>query len=80
MITSLQFGGKMLIDSNDLSILPDILVSGYIEPGLTKYLIDNIKLYSIFVDVGANFGYFTILASMLIHQKKIYILLKLTHI
>jgi FkbM family methyltransferase len=50
------------------------LVSQYIyyfgiwEPNLTDYMCRSLKPGDVFVDVGANIGYFTLLASGLVHS------------
>ena len=52
-------------------VLPDvistsILRNGYHEEGLTRMLLTRLKAGSVFFDVGAHFGYFTLLAARLV--------------
>ncbi|MEQ1648129.1 MAG: FkbM family methyltransferase [Hyphomicrobiaceae bacterium] len=39
---------------------------GVFEPTTTRYVIDTLKPDDVFVDIGAHFGYFTLLASRLV--------------
>lgn len=39
---------------------------GYWEPDLTSLVVDRLKPGGVFIDVGANIGYFTLLASKLV--------------
>ncbi len=45
---------------------------GMYEPETTKYLTDTLKSKDAFIDCGANVGYFSVLASSLIKQGKIF--------
>lgn len=56
------WGGKLLISNKDMSLMPDLVANGVIEGPLTKYLISNVKEGDTVIDVGANVGYFSILA------------------
>ena len=55
----------MYVDTQDISVTPHLLLEGEWEPLLTKTLTDLIKPKMTVVDVGANFGYFTLLAASL---------------
>ncbi|RYD03348.1 hypothetical protein N752_21180 [Desulforamulus aquiferis] len=61
MLIAPVWGGKMIVPSQDLSISPNLVLSGIIEPPLTKFFIDNVKPGSTIIDVGANVGYFSVL-------------------
>jgi FkbM family methyltransferase len=52
-------------------VLPDVISTtifrnGYHEEGLTRMLLSQLKPGSVFFDVGAHFGYFTLLAAQLV--------------
>ncbi len=54
---------KYLIDPRDLVMAPQLIVYRQWEPDLTALLWNLLAPRSVFVDVGANFGYFTCLAA-----------------
>ncbi len=53
---------KYLIDPRDLVMAPQMIIYRQWEPELTALLWGLLTPNSVFVDVGANFGYFTCLA------------------
>ena len=56
-----SFGGKLIVPSTDLSIMPDLILSGHIEPELCKWIQNNVKPGNVCFDVGANIGFITLL-------------------
>jgi uncharacterized YccA/Bax inhibitor family protein len=66
MLVVTVYGGKLIIPSMDLSLSPELIISGSLELPLTKYLIKNIKQGFTVFDIGANLGYFTVLLGMLV--------------
>lgn len=72
VLTNLAFGGKAFVSSNDMSLMPELVSQGFIEPGLTNFLLENVKDHTIFVDIGANIGYYTILIASRIKNGKVY--------
>lgn len=59
------WGGRFRCDVRDF--VPSRLVyTGVWEPGLTRLVEETLRPGDIFVDVGANIGYFTLLASRLV--------------
>lgn len=56
----------MYADTRDISVTPYLLLQDEYEPSLTKALSDLIKPKMTVVDIGANFGYFTLLAASLV--------------
>jgi len=56
-------GTKFFVDSNDLVMTPQLIAYRQWEAGLTSFLIDSLGPDDVFIDVGANFGYFTVLAA-----------------
>lgn len=57
-----QFGQKIYVDTRDVSIAPHLLLDGMWEHWITKAMIPYLN-QSIFFDVGANFGWYSLLAS-----------------
>lgn len=57
-----MLGDKILCHTNDF-VQKHILIFGIWEPTLTKYLLGKGYVDGIFLDIGANIGYFTLLAS-----------------
>ncbi len=61
MLVQTLYGIKYLIDPNDLVMAPQLIVYRQWEPDLSRYFSYNAHKDTVFVDVGANFGYFTCL-------------------
>lgn len=59
------------VDTRDLALSPPLLLEGEWEHGVTTFLLDLIKPGMTVVDVGANIGYFTLLAASLVGEKGI---------
>lgn len=62
MLVQTLHGIKYLIDPRDLIMAPQLIVYRQWEPDLTSYFCSQLHSNTVFVDVGANFGYFTCLA------------------
>jgi FkbM family methyltransferase len=62
ILTSLSTGQKIYLDSQDISLTPHILFDGHWESWITKAFLNVIRPGMRVVDVGANCGYFTLLA------------------
>lgn len=60
-ITKIETGQKLYIDRNDVSLAPHLVLDGRWEPNVTSWLLKNYNCSSTFLDIGANFGYFSIL-------------------
>ncbi len=65
-------GHKFYINSKDHGVAPSLFKKGVYAKCETELLKNSIKPGTVFVDVGANVGYFTILASDLINSGHIY--------
>ena len=50
----------------DVHVSAAIAASGIWEPQETQFLLDTLRQGDIFVDVGANIGYFSLLAARLV--------------
>lgn len=58
-------GLKICIDGRDVGEGATLLAHGVIEPGLDRLMSKIVKPGGVFVDVGAQFGYYTLLAALL---------------
>lgn len=56
---------KLYVDAQDLGVVPHLLMDGYWETWVTQCLARIIAPGAVCIDVGANFGYFTLLMSEL---------------
>lgn len=63
VLSQLWYGDGIFLDACDLQISASIIRNGIWEPSLTRFIIDNLREGDVFVDVGANVGYFSLLAS-----------------
>src|SRR5271165_2925357 len=54
---------KMYVDTRDIGIAPHLLMGGHWEMWITKLFCDLLQPGMTVVDVGANFGYYTLLAA-----------------
>lgn len=57
------------VDTRDLALSPPLLLEGKWEHSITTFLLDLIKPGMTVVDIGANIGYFTLLAASLTGEK-----------
>lgn len=57
-----ELGQKIFVDTRDVSIAPHLLLDGMWERWITE-VIGPLMRGSLFVDVGANFGWYSLLAS-----------------
>jgi len=60
---------KIYVDTRDLGITPHLILDGFWETWLTQCLARIIKPGDVCVDVGANFGYYSVLMSALTGEK-----------
>jgi FkbM family methyltransferase len=56
---------KIYLDARDVGITPNVLMDGYWESWITKFIIHNIKPGDVCIDAGANFGYYSVLLAEL---------------
>ncbi|HET6925213.1 MAG TPA: hypothetical protein VFH39_05275, partial [Candidatus Saccharimonadales bacterium] len=61
-LTRLFTGQKMFVDTRDISLAPHLMFDGIWEEPLTKLILSALNENSVFLDVGANFGYFGLIA------------------
>jgi FkbM family methyltransferase len=62
-LTRTVWGHKMFVDTRDLSLTPHILLDGYWEMWITQFFLSRIQPGMTVVDIGANIGYYTLLAA-----------------
>lgn len=65
-LTRLHTGHRIYVDTRDVSIASHLMLEGRWEPWVEKVLIPAIKPGMRFVDIGANFGYFTLLGAEMV--------------
>jgi FkbM family methyltransferase len=63
MLVQTLFGIKYLIDPNDIIMAPNLIIYRQWEPDISDYFWRNFTPDTVFVDVGANLGYFTCLGA-----------------
>ncbi len=73
-LTRLFTGQKMFVDVRDISIAPHIMLDGEWERSTTDTLVRILSPDSVFIDIGANFGYFTLIAGTVITNGTIFAL------
>ena len=60
------WGHKMLVDSRDLSVAPHLILDGHWEMWISNVFRALVRPDMRIVEVGANFGYYTLLAADLV--------------
>lgn len=66
MLISTIWKGTLIVPADDLSLMPQLALSGAVELPLTQYLINHMKPGQTAVDIGANVGYYSVLFGMLV--------------
>lgn len=57
---------KIFLDARDLGFAPHILLDGFWEYWITQFIASNVSKGAVVLDVGANFGYYSLLISELV--------------
>ncbi|MBS1607961.1 MAG: FkbM family methyltransferase [Bacteroidetes bacterium] len=70
VLTKSFYDVMYLVSSYDCTMAPHFIIHGVYESELTKYFLNNVKEDSVFVDVGANFGYYSCLMAKRINGSK----------
>ncbi len=65
-LVATRWGAKMLVDTRDAMVSPWLVLDGLWESHVTDWLQKTLRAGQVFVDVGANVGYFTLLGAMLV--------------
>lgn len=63
MLVQTIYGIKYLIDPHDLIMTPQLIVYRQWESELSRFFFARAKADTLFLDIGANFGYFTCLVA-----------------
>jgi FkbM family methyltransferase len=61
-------GRQFRVPASDLSLVPHLLKERCWEPHILAYLTCELRSSSVFIDVGANVGYFTVLCAPLVSR------------
>ncbi|MGB3613737.1 MAG: FkbM family methyltransferase [Elainellaceae cyanobacterium] len=67
-LTHTSWGGKLIVNTDDISLSPHLLSEGKWEPWVTRVFQQEITPDMTVVDIGANIGYYTTLAASLTTQ------------
>ncbi len=62
-LTKTIYGHKLYVDTRDISLAPHLLLDGYWESWINKVFLNLIKPGMRVVEVGANVGYYSLLAA-----------------
>jgi FkbM family methyltransferase len=65
-LVATRWGAKMLVDTRDAMVAPWLVLDGLWESHVTEWLQRTLGPGQVFVDVGANIGYFTLLGAVLV--------------
>lgn len=65
-LVATRWGAKMEVDTRDALLAPWLLLDGLWESHVTGWMHDTLKPGNVFVDAGANVGYFTLLGAKLV--------------
>lgn len=66
ILSRLWTGHGIFLPASDLGVGPSIMMTGRWEPLVTEYIIGVLKPGDVFVDIGANIGYYSVLAAALV--------------
>jgi FkbM family methyltransferase len=67
-VVATRWGAKMLVDTSDTILAPWLLLDGLWEADLTAWIQSTLRPGQVFVDIGANIGYFTLLGGRLVGE------------
>jgi FkbM family methyltransferase len=62
-LVAARWGAKLVVDTRDALLAPWLLLDGLWESHVTGWMQETLRPDDVFVDVGANIGYFTLLGA-----------------
>jgi FkbM family methyltransferase len=62
-LTENIFGHSMILDTRDTSLTPHLITKGFWEIWITQVFLESIEENMNFLEIGANVGYYTLLAA-----------------
>ena len=65
-LVATRWGGKLMVDTRDAAIAPWLVLDSLWEAHVTGWMHQTLRPGQVFVDVGANVGYFTVLGGQLV--------------
>jgi FkbM family methyltransferase len=65
-LVATRWGGVLLVNTRDLLFAPTVLLHGLWEPEVTDWVQSTVRPGQVFVDIGANVGYYSVLAARLV--------------
>lgn len=65
-LTKTIYGHKVYVDTRDRSIASHLLMDGFWEPWITDVFMRRLRPGATVVEVGANFGFYTLLAASIV--------------
>ncbi len=68
-LTKLTSGQRIYVDPNDVGVAPSLMFTHRWEPAITKCWQRLVRYDSHVIDIGANFGYYTLIAGNLVNDK-----------
>lgn len=69
VVVKLFNGLKIYLDTRDISVTPHLALDSIWEYNITRAWIDVVKRHDVIIDIGANYGYFGILAAQQTDKK-----------
>lgn len=62
-------GAKMYLDPADIAVVPHLILDGDWERNITKAWLTSVRDNDVIIDIGANFGYFGLIAAQQTNRK-----------
>jgi FkbM family methyltransferase len=69
VLIATTWGGRLLVPSNDLSLMPELVAHGTYDAPFTRFVQSHIEPGDTVIDVGANVGLFTLLCGYQVWER-----------